>query len=86
MALLHGRAGRLTAQTGGSRPGQWGWYSNAISSLCSTGWSVMEEEDYNPFVLGGNSSNVPKKPKVRVKAMATGKSAGLYEPYPGMAI
>jgi hypothetical protein len=46
----------------------------------------MEEEDYNPFVLGGNSSNVPKKPKVRVKAMATGKSAGLYEPYPGMAI
>jgi hypothetical protein len=62
----------------------WGWYANAVSSLCATSWSVMEGLDFNPFVLGGNSSNVYGKdvpPKVRVKAMATGKSAGFYEPY-----
>lgn len=63
----------------------WGWYANAVSSLCATSWSVMEGLDFNPFVLGGNSSRVYGKhvpPKVRVKAMATGKSAGFYEPYP----
>jgi hypothetical protein len=63
----------------------WGWYANAVSSLCSTSWSIMEEKDFNPFILGGNSTNVPgsKKvpPVVRVKAMATGKSAGYYKPY-----
>lgn len=31
----------------------WGWYANAISSLCSTSWAVMNEVKFNPFVLGG---------------------------------
>jgi hypothetical protein len=53
----------------------WGWYANAVSSLCSTGWSVMEEHDYNPFVLGGgNVLNAT----VKVKEFATGKSEGRY--------
>ena len=55
--------------------------------LCtSIGYTALPWQDFNPFILGGNSSNVHKKPKVRVRAMATGKSEGFYEPYPGMEI
>ena len=59
----------------------WGWFANNVPSLGATAWSIMEGEDFNPFVLGGDSSNVPgvhTPPRVRVEAMATGKSAGLY--------
>ena len=40
--IAHTDGGMLYANTRFFIP--WGWYSNAISSLCSTGWSVMEEE------------------------------------------
>lgn len=53
----------------------WGWYANPVSSLCSTSWSIMDEHDYNPFVLGGGDA---LKPAVKVKEMATGKSEGLW--------
>ena len=59
----------------------WGWFANDVPSLGATAWSIMEGENFNPFVLGGDSSNVPgvhAPPRVRVEAMATGKSAGLY--------
>lgn len=39
----------------------WGWYANAVSSLCSTSWSIMDDHDYNPFVLGGGKPMTPKK-------------------------
>ena len=39
----------------------------------------MDEHDYNPFVLGGNTTNVLKPaPGTVMRAMATGKSAGLH--------
>lgn len=31
----------------------WGWYANAIPSLCSTAWAVMNDHQFNPFFLGG---------------------------------
>jgi len=31
----------------------WGWYANAIPSICSTAWSIMNDHLYNPFFLGG---------------------------------
>ena len=40
----------------------WGWCANAVSSLCSTSWSIFE--DFNPFVMGGNSTNFPGSKKV----------------------
>ena len=40
----------------------WGWCANAVSSLCSTSWSIFEE--FNPFVMGGNSTNFPGSKKV----------------------
>ena len=33
----------------------WGWFSNPISALCSTAWSVMIERNYDPFHLGGGN-------------------------------
>ena len=47
----------------------------------TTAWSIMEAEDFNPWVLGGDSGDSPgRPPRVRVEAMATGKSAGFHEP------
>jgi len=37
----------------------WGWYANPIGALCSTAWSIMQEQEFNPFVLGGGD-----KPKI----------------------
>lgn len=37
----------------------WGWYANPVSSLCGTAWSIMNEHDFNPFVLGGGDALVP---------------------------
>jgi hypothetical protein len=31
----------------------WGWFSNPVSALCSTAWSVMQERNYDPFHWGG---------------------------------
>jgi len=31
----------------------WGWYSNAVGSLCSTSWSIFNKYEFNPFILGG---------------------------------
>jgi len=31
----------------------WGWYANAVPSLCSTSWAVMNKYHFNPFILGG---------------------------------
>jgi len=36
----------------------WGWFSNPISALCSTGWSVMQDRNFDPFHWGGG--NKPK--------------------------
>lgn len=33
----------------------WGWFSNPISALCSTGWSVMMERNFDPFHYGGGN-------------------------------
>jgi len=40
----------------------WGWYSNPISALCSTAWSVMQDRNFNPFVLGGGDKTPLKPP------------------------
>jgi len=32
----------------------WGWYANAIPSICSTAWSIMNDHLFDPFVLGGS--------------------------------
>lgn len=31
----------------------WGWYANPIGSTCSTSWSIMAANNFNPFVFGG---------------------------------
>jgi len=31
----------------------WGWYANAIPSICATAWSIMNDHQFNPFFLGG---------------------------------
>merc|ERR1711916_337689 len=36
----------------------WGWFSNPISALCSTGWSVFQAANCDPFHYGGG--NKPK--------------------------
>ena len=55
----------------------WGWWAYDVSHLGTTAWSIMEAEDFNPWVLGGDSGDFPgRTPRVRVEAMATGKSAG----------
>jgi len=33
----------------------WGWFSNPIGSLCSTAWSIMQEQNFNPFEFGGGN-------------------------------
>jgi len=30
-----------------------GWYANAIPSTASTGWAVLVDKNFNPFVIGG---------------------------------
>jgi len=32
----------------------WGWYANPVASTASTGWAVMADSNFNPFVLGGS--------------------------------
>jgi hypothetical protein len=34
-----------------------GWYANPIDSLCSTAWSLMIDNGFNPFMLGGSYTN-----------------------------
>ena len=59
----------------------WGWWTYDASHLGTTAWSIMEAEDFSPWVLGGDSGDYPgRTPRVRVEAMATGKSAGFHEP------
>ena len=41
-----------------------GLAKQAVSSLCSTSWSIFEEWDFNPFVMGDNSTNFPGSKKV----------------------
>jgi len=36
----------------------WGWFSNPISALCSTAWSVLMDRNFDPFHYGG--ANKPK--------------------------
>jgi len=31
----------------------WGWYANPIGATCSTAWAIMNDFNFNPFVLGG---------------------------------
>eukprot|EP00742_Colponemidia_sp_Colp-10_P001377 GILJ01001480.1.p1 GENE.GILJ01001480.1~~GILJ01001480.1.p1 ORF type:complete len:597 (+),score=118.51 GILJ01001480.1:75-1793(+) len=31
----------------------WGWYAHAVPSTCATAWAIMNEHEFNPFVLGG---------------------------------
>jgi len=33
----------------------WGWFSNPVSALCSTGWSVMMARNFDPFHYGGGN-------------------------------
>jgi len=33
-----------------------GWWANPIPSMASTGWAVMVDKNYNPFVLGGGAN------------------------------
>jgi hypothetical protein len=33
----------------------WGWFSNPISALCSTAWSVLQDQNFNPFEFGGGN-------------------------------
>lgn len=41
----------------------WGWFSNPISALCSTGWSVFQAQNYDPFHwLGGNKPMLQTPP------------------------
>lgn len=39
----------------------WGWYANPVSSLSATAWSVMNEDQFNPFVLGGHHNSTTTK-------------------------
>ena len=82
----HGRA-RLVSETVALPANFFSSISYFIDGCCVV--VVIFSFDSNPFILGGNSSNVPgsKKvpPVVRVKAMATGKSAGYYQPYASSA-
>eukprot|EP00998_Keelungia_sp_KM082_P007813 NODE_399_length_2001_cov_417.278549_g392_i0.p1 GENE.NODE_399_length_2001_cov_417.278549_g392_i0~~NODE_399_length_2001_cov_417.278549_g392_i0.p1 ORF type:complete len:621 (+),score=163.19 NODE_399_length_2001_cov_417.278549_g392_i0:70-1932(+) len=48
----------------------WGWYSNPIGALCSTAWSVMQEQNFNPFELGGG--NKPSISEYKAKYMSGG--------------
>jgi len=36
----------------------WGWYANALPSLCSTGWAIMNLHQFNPFLLGGGPNAI----------------------------
>lgn len=33
----------------------WGWFSNPIAALCSTAWSVLQAQNYDPFHWGGGN-------------------------------
>jgi hypothetical protein len=43
MALLYGRAGRLTAKNAGFRPGQWAWCSRSLPAAGGSGWTCDPE-------------------------------------------
>ena len=38
-----------------------GWWSNQIPSLTSTAWVIMNDRDFNPFVLGGGKKAIQAK-------------------------
>jgi hypothetical protein len=40
----------------------WGWFSNPISALCSTAWSVMQGRNFNPFEYGGSNKPMLQEP------------------------
>jgi hypothetical protein len=41
----------------------WGWFSNPISALCSTAWSVLQARNFDPFHWGGgNKPPLPTPP------------------------
>jgi hypothetical protein len=33
----------------------WGWYANPLPATCSTAWAIMKQQNFNPFVLGGDT-------------------------------
>eukprot|EP01059_Diplonema_ambulator_P023156 TRINITY_DN3857_c1_g3_i3.p2 TRINITY_DN3857_c1_g3~~TRINITY_DN3857_c1_g3_i3.p2 ORF type:complete len:677 (+),score=280.18 TRINITY_DN3857_c1_g3_i3:118-2031(+) len=44
----------------------WGWFSNPISSTCSTGWSVLMDLNYDPFQYwGGNKPPLVVPPQLQ---------------------
>jgi hypothetical protein len=46
MALLYGRAGRLTAKNGGFRPGQFKNLTNSWCLTCHYGLGLFKEDQY----------------------------------------
>jgi len=40
----------------------WGWFSNPISALCSTAWSVLQAQNFDPFHWGGGNKPALKVP------------------------
>ncbi len=38
-----------------------GWWANPISSLVSSAWVIMDNHNFNPFILGGGPKYQPKK-------------------------
>lgn len=40
----------------------WGWFSNPISALCSTAWSVLQAQNFDPFHWAGGNKPALKVP------------------------
>lgn len=40
----------------------WGWFSNPISALCSTAWSVLQAQNFDPFHWAGGNKPTLKVP------------------------
>jgi len=44
----------------------WGWFSNPISALCSTAWSVLQAQNFDPFHwAGGNKPALQVPPSLQ---------------------
>ena len=41
----------------------WGWFSNPVSALCSTAWSVFQDLNFDPFHYGGGDKPKLIKPR-----------------------
>jgi hypothetical protein len=40
----------------------WGWFSNPIAATCSTAWSVLQAQNFDPFHWGGGNKPPLKVP------------------------